>query len=97
MNADTVVVKEVKEVKPVIKRVYDPTNNNGCGFRGVWEIYPDEGWDIKKWGPKPLLGYVRADDEFYAYYSGVNKGIINPFNVTFGYDISKAKKFVPNI
>jgi hypothetical protein len=88
---------EVKVTTPVVKKVYDPTNNNGCGYRGVWEVYPDDGWDAKKWGPAPLLGYVRADDEYWALYAAYNKGITNPNNVTFGYKISKAKRFVPNI
>lgn len=87
MNAD---------VKVVIKRTYDPTNNNGCGFRGVWEIYPDEGWNTKKWGPAPMLGYVRADDEYWAVYAAYNKGLIIP-NSTFGIVVTKAKKFVSNI
>lgn len=89
----------VPEVTTKPKREFDPTNNMYCGFRGVWEVYPDEnnGWDIKKWGPAPLLGYVRADDEFWALYAAYNKGIANAFNTTFGYVIEKAKKFVVNI
>jgi hypothetical protein len=87
---------EVKKVYPVIKRPYDPTNNNGCGLRGVWEITPDSGWDTKKWGPAPLLGYVRADNEYWAIYAAYNKGIARP-NCSFGYVASKAKKFVSNI
>ena len=89
------VQQVVAEVKP--KREFDPTNNKFCGFRGVWEVYPDDGWDEKLWGPKPLLGYVRADDEYWAMYAAYNKGIANAFNVTFGYTIEKAKKFVANI
>ena len=90
MNAETVTA-----VKP--KRVYDEENNKYCGYRGVWEVYPDSRWDETKWGEKPLLGYVRADNEFWALYSAYNKGIANPFNATFGYVIEKAKKFVSNI
>lgn len=90
--------EEVKVAAPaVVKRPYDPTNNQGCGFRGVFEVRPGKGWDVEAWGSPPLLGYVRGDDEYWAYYAGVNKGLINPFNATFEYDISKAKRFVSNI
>jgi hypothetical protein len=81
---------------PVVKRLYDPTYNNGCGFRGVWEVYPGEGWDIQKWGQPPLLGYVRADNENWAVYAAYNKGIARP-NSTFQLRICKAKKFISNI
>lgn len=84
------------EEKVVIKKAYDPTNNNGCGFRGVWEVYPDSGWDERKWGPKPLLGYVRADNEYWAKYAAYNKGIARP-NSTFDLMIVKARKFISNI
>jgi hypothetical protein len=63
---------------PLIKRPYDPTYNQGCGFRGVWEVYPDDNWDTKNWGPAPLLGYVRADNEYWAVYAAYNKGIARP-------------------
>ena len=86
----------MSEAPVVAKKVYDPTNNKGCGFRGVWEIYPDDGWDTKKWGPKPSLGHVRGDDEFWAIYAAYNKGIAYP-NSTFGFVATKAKKFIPNI
>lgn len=87
MNTDTVVV---------VKRAFDPTNNKHCGLRGVWEIYPDDGWDESKWGPKPLLGYVRADSEYWAVYAAYNKGIAHP-NSTFGLMVVKAKKFIKDI
>lgn len=89
MNAETVVV-----VKP--RRPYDDTNNQGCGYRGVFEIYPGEGWDAKKWGPAPLLGYARADNEYWAKFAAYNKGIARPNN-TFELRIEKAKKFVADI
>jgi hypothetical protein len=85
---------EVK--KEVVKRPYDATNNQMCGFRNVYEVKPGYGWNTKKWGPAPLLGYVRADSEYWALYAAYNKGIAQP-NVTFEYDISKAKKFVANL
>lgn len=78
------------------RKTFDPSNNKFCGFRGVWEIYPDDNWNVKKWGPKPLLGYVRADDEYWAIYAAYNKGIALP-NCTFGYVAKKAQKFVRNI
>lgn len=87
-------VVEVK--KEVFKKPYDPTNNNGCGYRYVWEITPGEGWDTRKWGSAPTLGYVRADSEFYAVYAAYNKGIAIP-NSTFEVTASKAKKFVANV
>jgi len=89
-------VKEVKEIKDVVRRPYDPTYNQGCGFRGVWEITIGEGWDEKKWGPAPYLGYVRADNEYWALYAAYNKGIAYP-NDTFKYVVTKAKKFISNI
>jgi hypothetical protein len=45
-----------------------------------WAIYPD--WWPKRWGQKPLLGYVYADDEFYAEREAYNRGILT-VNVTF--------------
>lgn len=84
------------EVKTVIKKAYDPTNNKGCGFRSVWEIRPGDGWDTKKWGPAPLLGYIRADDEYWAKYAAYNKGIAQP-NATFEIVATKAKRFIANI
>ena len=96
------MITEIKDKKvvttdaPAIKRPYDPTYNQGCGFRGVWEVYPGEGWDEKKWGIAPLLGYVRADNEYWAVYSAYNKGIARP-NSTFQLLVIKARKFVSNI
>jgi len=46
-------------------------------------IYPDSGWDIKKWGHKPSLGIVYADDEFYAVREAYSKQLA-PVNQTFG-------------
>ena len=89
MNKETTIVATPK-------RPIDPTNNHMCGYRGVWEVHPGKGWDTKKWGPAPLLGYVRADNEHWALYAAYNKGIARP-NVTFEYDIAKAKRFVSNI
>lgn len=88
---------EATPIKP--KKPIDYENNKYCGYRGVWEVYPDvnNGWDEKKWGPAPMLGYVRADDPYWALYAAYNKGIANAFNATFGYVIEKAKKFVANI
>jgi len=83
------------EVKKPTRPV-DYTNNNWCGYRGVWEVYPGEGWDTKRWGEAPFLGYVRADNEYWAKYAAYNKGYATP-NVTFELKIIKARKFVANI
>lgn len=84
--------------KPVVKakkkHPYDPTDNKGRGYRNVWEVYPDY-W-LEKWGPKPLLGYVRADDEFGARYAAYDKGLLIQ-NWTFEPEIRKATKFVHDI
>lgn len=77
------------------KREYDPTDNKGRGYRYVWEVYPDSGWN-EKWGRKPLLGYVRADSEFHAVYAAYDKGLAIK-NATFGLEIKKATKFVRDI
>lgn len=46
-------------------------------------IYPDFRWDVKNWGPKPMLGTVYADDEFYAVREAYSEGLA-PINFTFG-------------
>lgn len=45
-----------------------------------WAVYPDY-WK-EKWGKRPLLGYVFADDEFYAVREAYNKGLLT-VNFTF--------------
>lgn len=80
--------------KPKKRHAYDPTDNKGRGFRNVWEVYPDY-W-LDKWGPKPLLGYVRADDEFGARYAAYDKGLLIQ-NWTFEPEIRKATRFVHDI
>lgn len=45
-----------------------------------WAIYPDYWKD--KWGPKPVLGTVYADDEFIAEREAYNKGLLT-VNFTF--------------
>lgn len=80
--------------KPIFKRQPDPTDNKYRGYRYVWEVYPDYWKD--SWGPKPLLGYVRADSEFNAKYAAYDKGLL-PQNITFEPEIRKATKFVKDI
>lgn len=46
-------------------------------------IYPDDNWDVKKWGRKPLLGTVYGDEPFYAVREAYTKGLV-PMNFTFG-------------
>ena len=53
-------------------------------------IYPDDGWDTKKWGPKPYLGLVHADDEFYAVREAYSKQLA-PVNQTFGLMASRER------
>ena len=46
-------------------------------------IYPDDNWNTKKWGPKPLLGVVWGDSPFYAEREAYTKQLIS-VNQTFG-------------
>jgi len=64
--------------------------NSYVGYRNFYGIgkftyfiYPDDGWDVKKWGPKPFLGTVYADEPFYAVREAYTKGLTSP-NSTFG-------------
>lgn len=77
------------------KREFDPTDNNQRGFRYIWEVYPEH-W-TKAWGNKPLLGYVRADSEFNAYYAAFDKGIAPTWNFPFGVEVNKATKYVRDV
>lgn len=52
-------------------------------------IYPDSGWD-NKWGKKPLLGTVYADEPFYAVREAYTKGLAT-VNATFGLIAVKEK------
>lgn len=53
-------------------------------------IYPDDSWNVKKWGKKPLLGAVYADEPFYAVREAYTKGLV-PVNFTFGLIALKEK------
>jgi hypothetical protein len=57
-----------------------PRSFYGSG-RFKYAIYPDY-WK-ESWGPKPLLGHVFADDEFYAVREAYSKGLLT-VNFTFG-------------
>ena len=79
-------------------RAYAPRPEWKPGYRNFYgpgkfkyAIYPDNGWDIKRWGQKPLLGYVYADDEFYATREAYTKGLA-PVNYTFGLSAIKQKQ-----
>ena len=84
----------------------DFSDNKWRGYRYVWEVRPDDGWDPAwnnpktGWFPKktekPLLGYVRADSEFNARYAAYDKGLL-PLNATFGPEVKKATKFIKDI
>ena len=61
----------------------------GTGYRNFfgsgaqrYYIYPDGNWN-PKWGKKPLLGSVFADEPFYAIREAYTKGLV-PVNFTFG-------------
>jgi|HigsolmetaAR204D_1030405.scaffolds.fasta_scaffold10916_4 hypothetical protein len=60
------------------------TNRSQNSFYGPgkykFAIYPDY-WK-ESWGEKPLLGYVWADDEFYAEREAYNRGLLT-VNFTF--------------
>jgi len=62
------------------RRPYDYSDNKGRGYEYLWAVYPDY-WK-SSWGPKPLLGYVRADSAFNARYAAFDKGLL-PRNDTF--------------
>lgn len=82
----------MNQIKPVTKTPYprftnQPRSYNSATFQSfygtqnTYAIYPDY-WKAA-WGPKPLLGTVRADDEYYARYAALDKGLLPP-NGTFG-------------
>jgi hypothetical protein len=56
------------------------------GNRFLWEVYPDYWKD--SWGPKPLLGTVRADEPFYAKREAYDTGLLQQ-NATFGPQVFK--------
>lgn len=51
------------------------------GERFRYAIYPDF-WK-KEWGEKPILGYVKADSEYWAKYAAYDKKLLR-LNFTFG-------------
>ncbi len=53
-------------------------------------IYPDDNWNTKKWGKKPLLGSIYADEPFYAVRESYTKGLV-PLNFSFGLIALKEK------
>jgi hypothetical protein len=73
------------------------TNSGYIGYRNFYGpgkykffIYPDDNWNIKKWGKKPLLGTVYADEPFHAVREAYTKGLA-PMNFTFGLIAVKEK------
>lgn len=69
-----------------------PRNNNlptFVGYRNFYGsgkakfyIYPDDNWNLK-WGKKPFLGTIYADEPFFAVREAYTKGLV-PLNFTFG-------------
>jgi len=68
-----------------INHTSQPTRKFHRNFYGQgkfkFAIYPDYWKDT--WGQKPLLGYVWADDEFYAEREAFSKNLLT-VNYTFG-------------
>lgn len=64
---------------PTVKtpRKFKPRFN---GVENLYAIYPDY-WK-KSWGPIPLLGHVRADNEFLAEREAYDRGLLT-LNFTF--------------
>lgn len=79
----TSAVNTDQSTAPRPRRTYDPTDNKGRGYKNSYAIYPDY-WK-PSWGPKPLLGYVRADSVFHARYAAYDAHLL-PVNFTFGPD-----------
>lgn len=67
------------EVQTQTQTLRKPRSFYGTG-KFKWLIYPDY-WK-KQWGPKPCLGTVYADDEFYAIREAYNRGLLT-MNYTF--------------
>jgi len=85
---DVTEVKNKKtrnNVRVVCKKPYSPDYVPNFYGRGstLFFIYPDDNWRDRKWGPRPLLGMVWADDEFYATREAYTKGLLQ-VNATFG-------------
>lgn len=57
-----------------------------------YAVYPDY-WK-EEWGKKPLLGFVNADDEFYAEREAYNKGLLT-VNYTFRPHVVRVGNYVP--
>jgi hypothetical protein len=77
--------------------VREGTTSTYVGYRNFYDgrgkfkyfIYPDDNWK-PKWGKKPLLGTVYADEPFYAVREAYTKGLA-PVNYTFGLIALKEK------
>jgi hypothetical protein len=83
MKPSTTVVTSV-EPKPFLGY----RNFYGSG-KFKYFIYPDDNWN-PKWGKKPLLGTVYADEPFFAVRESYSKGLV-PMNYTFGLIALKEK------
>lgn len=66
--------------EPTEVRKSSPLSFYGIG-KYRWKVFPDY-WK-KDWGPRPFLGLVYADDEFYAVREAYNRGLLT-MNYTFG-------------
>lgn len=72
---------EIKEKRIQTEAPVAPPYRNVYGSgKFKWAIYPDY-WKVS-WGPKPMLGVIYADDEFYAEREAYSKGLL-PVNMTF--------------
>lgn len=69
--------------KPSFERKPVPDNK-------LYAVYPDF-WQ-KKWGDRPLLGYVKATDPFYAKRKAYDAKLLR-LNITFGPEVVEVKRF----
>ena len=61
------------------------------GDKNRYAIYPDY-WK-KQWGERPLLGYVMADNEYWAKYAAYDAKLLR-LNFTFG---PRPVKYIPPV
>lgn len=81
----TTQVANSNSIAPIVNFI-GYRNFYGSG-KAKYYIYPDDNW---KWGKKPLLGAVYADEPFYAVREAYTKGLV-PLNFSFGLIAVKEK------
>jgi len=90
MTVSNLVVNTDTTSAPVLTGSLTASQSGFIGYRNFYGsgkhkyfIYPDDGWDVKKWGKKPLLGFVYGDEPFFAVREAYTKGLV-PVNFSFG-------------